>query len=372
MKTNVLVTGANGFIGSNLIIGLGRRTDLDIVAVDVDSPESELGKGLDSCEAVFHLAGVNRPGSDEEYEAGNVGVLAGILERLERKQRRPLVVLTSSIQASLDNPYGRSKQRAEQVLMDFAGRTGAPARIFRLPGVFGKWGRPNYNSVVATFCHNIARELPIRLTDPEAKIDLVHVDDVVGSFVRLIGEEIRGAEFDDVQPVFRTTLGELAATLVEFKANRESSRIADLSDPLRRRLFGTFVAYLPPEALACPAAVRSDARGELAELLKAGGHGQIFLSRTRPGITRGNHYHDLKVEKFVVIEGEALIRFRHMFTDEGIEYRVLGSEYRILDIPPGWTHSIENIGTGDLITLFWSSEVFDPANPDTFSAEVLK
>lgn len=372
MKTNILVTGARGFIGKNLIVALRRMSDLEVVSIDVDSPGRELERGLDSCEMIFHLAGVNRPGSEEEFEAGNVGVLADVLERLERTQRRPLIALTSSTQALLDNPYGRSKRRAESVLLDFAARTGAPARIFRLPGVFGKWCRPNYNSVVATFCHNVARGLPIQISDPSAKIDLIHVDDVVGSLIRLIGEDAQGAEYAEVKPVFQITLEELAATLSEFKANSETLQIADLSDPLRRRLFGTYVTYLPPEAWSHPSSVKSDARGELAELLKAGGHGQVFLSRTRPGITRGNHYHDLKVEKFAVVEGEGVIRFRHLSSDERVEYRVLGSECRMVDIPPGWTHSIENIGPGDLITLFWSSEVFDPARPDTFAAEVLK
>jgi UDP-2-acetamido-2,6-beta-L-arabino-hexul-4-ose reductase len=226
--------------------------------------------------------------------------------------------------------------------------------------------------VVATFCHNLARGLPIQISDSSANIDLVHVDDVVDSFVRLIGITVRGAEFAEVHPVFQITLGDLAAILGEFRANSETLRIADLSDPFRRRLFGTYISYLPPDALANPVAAKSDRRGELAELLKADGHGQIFLSRTRPGITRGNHYHDLKVEKFIVVEGEALIRFRHMSTDEQVEYKVVGTECRIVDIPPGWTHSIENTGPGDLVTLFWSSEVFDPSRPDTFAAEVLK
>jgi UDP-2-acetamido-2,6-beta-L-arabino-hexul-4-ose reductase len=369
---NILVTGSRGFIGKNLTVALGRMGELKVIPVDIDSPNIEAERGLDSCEIFFHLAGVNRPGSDEEYESVNVGVLAGFLERLERRQRRPLIVLSSSTQALLDNAYGRSKRRAESILLDFAARTGTAVRIFRLPGVFGKWCRPNYNSVVATFCHNIARGLPIQISDPSAKIDLVHVDDVVGSFVRLIGDDIRGAEFAEVRPVFQITLGELVTILGEFRANSETLRIADLSDPFRRRLFGTYISYLPSDALAHPVAAKSDARGELAELLKAGGYGQIFLSRTRPGITRGNHYHDLKVEKFIVVEGEALIRFRHMSTDEWVEYKVLGTECRIVDIPPGWTHSIENTGPGDLVTLFWSSEVFDPSRPDTFTAEVLK
>jgi UDP-2-acetamido-2,6-beta-L-arabino-hexul-4-ose reductase len=372
MIRTIVVTGALGFIGKNLCVALKRIPDLRLVSIDVGSPDSEVERGLAASDLVFHLAGVNRPESDEEYESVNVGALVEILKRLEHRSSRPLIVLSSSTQALLDNPYGRSKRRAEQALFDFAARTGTPARIFRLPGVFGKWCRPNYNSVVATFCHNLARGLPIQMEDPLKKIDIVHVDDVLDAWLRLIDEEVQGAEFGDVRPAFGITLGELAATLSAFKADRESLHLPDLSDPLSRRLYGTYVSYLPSKAFAYSVMAKSDARGALAELLKADGHGQIFVSRTRPGVTRGNHFHDLKVEKFIVVEGEAMIRFRHIATDERAEYRVAGTELRMIDIPPGWTHSIENVGSADMITLFWSSEVFDPARPDTYPAEVLK
>lgn len=372
MNKSVLVTGARGFIGKNLVLALERIEGLSVIPFDIESPLSDLDRGLSQGDIVVHLAGVNRPESDDEFERGNVDPLRDILSRLEGSGRRPLVVLASSTQALRDNPYGRSKRKAEELLLDFASRTGTPARIFRLPGVFGKWCRPNYNSVVATFCHNIARRLPIEISDPAVTVELVHVDDVVRTFMGLIGSAVEGADFAAVQPVFRITLGELAGLLTAFHETRKTLHVADLTDPFHRRLFGTYVSYLPSDALAYDLPARADARGELAEFLKAGGHGQIFISRTRPGIIRGDHYHDLKVEKFLVVEGQALVRFRHILTDERVEYSVAGTDFRPVDIPPGWTHSIENTGTGDLVTLFWSSEVFDPDRPDTFRAEVQK
>jgi UDP-2-acetamido-2,6-beta-L-arabino-hexul-4-ose reductase len=319
------------------------------------------------------LAGVNRPEKEKEFEEGNVGSLATLLAGIERLGRNPLVVLSSSTQALLDNPYGRSKKRAEDALLEYSQRTSMPVRIFRLPGVFGKWCRPNYNSVIATFCHNIARDLPIAISDPAKEIEIVHVDDIIDAFLALLNPEafIQGASFQSIKPMFRITLGDLAEKLRRFRAVRETMSQPSLADPFDRRLFGTFVSYLSEGEFDYKLTRREDERGVLAELLKLVGYGQFFISRTHPGIIRGNHYHDLKVEKFVVLEGEAIIRFRHMVTSEMLEYPVEGREMRVVDIPPGWTHSIENIGTSEMIVLFWASEVFDPARPDTFFAKVL-
>ena len=368
----ILITGAKGFVGRNLVVALDRIGDIDVHKFDIDSAPGMLEEGLASVEVIFHLAGVNRPQKEEEFEAVNVGSLARVLAGLELMGTRPLIIFSSSVQALLDNPYGRSKRRAEELLFDYSARTGSPVRIFRLPGVFGKWCRPNYNSVVATFCYNIARGLAIQLSDPSKKIEIVHVDDVVKTFIGVMGERSGGAVLAEVAPSFQIALGELANVLREFRKDREILRLADLSDPLRRRLFGTYVSYLPSDGFSYSPGSKSDERGSLAELLKADGHGQIFVSRTRPGITRGNHYHDMKVEKFIVLEGNAKIRFRHMSTNEIVQYAVSGNEFRVVDIPPGWTHSLENVGPRELIVLFWSSEVFDPARPDTYAAEVLK
>jgi len=370
--TNILVTGANGFIGKNLVLALGRVPDTMVISTDIDTPDAELTCGLDAADVVFHLAGVNRPQNEGDFVTGNVGSLEKLLAGLELRKRRPLLVLSSSTQALLDNPYGISKRRAEKVLLEYAARTGTRTRIFRLPGVFGKWCRPNYNSVVATFCYNIARGIPIQMSDPSKEIEIVHVDDLIDTFIKVMQDQSEGPPFIEVIPSFRIALGELAEILGGFRKIRETLRLRDLSDPLSRRLFGTYVSYLPLDGFSYNVKYKLDERGVLAELLKADGHGQIFVSRTKPGVTRGNHYHNVKVEKFVVLEGDALIRFRHMSTDETAQYAVSGTQFRIIDIPPGWTHSIENLGPGEMVALFWSSEVFDSARSDTYAAEVLK
>jgi len=366
----VLVTGAKGFIGRNLILSLGRRPDIKMVSVDIGSPETELIKGCDTCDVVFHLAGINRPLTEQEYETGNVGSLAAVLSGLEKRLRRPHIVLSSSAQALHDNPYGRSKRKAEELLVEYCRRTGSSASVFRLPGVFGRWCRPNYNSVVATFCHNIARGIPIQISDSSREIELVYVDDVVRVFIDLLTTNHEGVAFRDVAPVFKVKLGDLADRLLEYRKSRESLQVADLSDPFLRRLFGTYLSYLPSDGFAYELECKADDRGALAEILKAGGHGQFFVSRTKPGIVRGNHYHDTKVEKFLVLEGEALIKFRHLATNEIAEYPVSGHDLRVVDIPPGWTHSMQNVGNSEMIVLFWASEVFDADRPDTYPAEV--
>jgi UDP-2-acetamido-2,6-beta-L-arabino-hexul-4-ose reductase len=373
-----LVTGASGFIGKNLVVAL-RRARVDVVGIDVDSPPAALLAGVRGVDVVYHLAGVNRPEHEGEFVAGNVGSLDALFAAVDQDAvgdlpaARPLVVLSSSAQAKHDNPYGRSKLLAEQALEAYAARTGTAAVIYRLPGVFGKWGRPDYNSVVATFCHNIARGLPIAISDPSHVIELVHIDDVVAQFLtHLEAQVVAGVTRGKVTPTFTTSLGELASRLQGFRGMRDTLLVADASEPFTRRLLGTYTSYLPPGDLAYPLEQRTDARGTLAELLKSPHFGQIFVSRTHPGVTRGNHYHDLKVEKFCVLEGEAVIRFRPILGDEITEHRVSGRDFTVVDIPPGTTHSIENVGSVELIVLFWASEILDPQRPDTHYDEVLR
>ena len=281
-------------------------------------------------------------------------------------------VLSSSTQAAFDNPYGRSKLAAERLLEAFALRTETGTVIYRLPGVFGKWCRPNYNSVVATFCHNIARDIPIEVSNSTHAIELVHVDDVVARFMTHFGDRSSGVTRGAVGPTFTVTLGELAARIWSFRVGNETLAVPDTNDPLVRRLFGTYASYLPLSGLARPIERRSDARGTLAEIIKSPFSGQVFVSRTRPGVTRGNHYHDCKVERFWVLEGDAIIRFRSVVDDEVTEHRVSGTDMKVVDIPPGVTHSIENVGATEMIVLFWASEVFDPDRPDTHFVEVLR
>ena len=371
----VLVTGAKGFVGKNLVVAL-RRAGVEVAEIDVDSPPEAIAAGVHGAAVVFHLAGVNRPERDEEFTAGNVGSLKSLFAAIDQVAERatvprPVIVLSSSRQAEQDNPYGRTKLVAEQALMVFAARTGSPAVIYRLPGVFGKWCRRNYNSAVATFCHNIARDLPITITDPGRVVELVHIDDVVAEFMTHLSRRDDGVSRREVRPTFSIPLGELAARIRAFRAMRQTLEVADASDPFNHRLFGTFTSYLPSGDLAYPLEQRTDDRGTLAELLKSKYFGQLFVSRTRPGVTRGNHYHDLKVEKFCVLEGEAMIRFRPILGTEVTEYRVSGTDFKVVDIPPGMTHSIENVGTTEMIVLFWASENLNRDRPDTYFGEVL-
>ena len=373
MKT--LVTGAKGFIGKNLVVAL-RRAGTEVAGIDVDSSSDGLLAGAVGANVVYHLAGVNRPEHEVEFQTGNVGSLEALFSAIDHcattapGAARPLIVLSSSTQAEQDNPYGRSKLAAEKALQDYSIRTGTPAVIYRLPGVFGKWCRPNYNSVVATFCHNIARGRPIAISDPNNGLELVYIDEVVAAFIMALSTPAQGIEFREVKPTFKLTLGELAKRIQSFKQSRQTLQVPDFANPFYKRLYATYLSYLEPEDLAYSLPVRADARGELAEFLKQPHFGQLFISRTRPGITRGNHYHHTKSEKFLVVEGEAVIRFRQIGGEDIIEHRVCGSDFKPVDIPPGYTHHIENVGAGDLITLFWASEMFDADKPDTYFESV--
>lgn len=370
---DVLVTGARGFLGRNLTVTLERRSGLDVRPFDLDDPPQALDRALGAADVIVHLAGVNRPADPGEFQAVNAGLTVDICQRLAALGRRPTFILASSIQAEHDSPYGVSKRAAEDAVREYCTATGARGVVYRLTNLFGKWCRPNYNSVTATFCHNIARDLPIAISDPANVVDLTYVDDVVEACAGEIesGRLDGGCVMADPLPSHRITLGDLAGLIRSFRTSRESLRVPDLSAPFVRALYATYLSYLPLDAFAYPLPIRSDNRGELAEFVKASSFGQIFVSRTRPGITRGNHYHHTKAEKFFVLDGTAIIRFRHIVTGETVEYRVDGRELRVVDIPPGYTHSIENAGNGDLITLFWASEVFDPGRPDTHALPVL-
>jgi UDP-2-acetamido-2,6-beta-L-arabino-hexul-4-ose reductase len=368
----ILVTGAEGFIGKNMVVALKRRADVDVIEYDLDSPAGLLEEGLAKTDVICHLAGVNRPERVEEFRSGNFELTRQICDALQRLGRTPLLLLSSSIQAALDNPYGLSKLQAEVAAFDFGGNTGASVFVFRLPSVFGKWCRPNYNSVVATFCHNIARDLPIAISDPAREIELVYIDDVVCAFIGVMDsrQPVSDGRYCLVEPTHRVSLGALAETIQGFRDSRVSLALPAINDPFVRSLYSTYLSYLPTDSFGYALTQKTDLRGELAELLKSPYIGQIFVSRTRPGITRGNHYHDTKVEKFLVLEGDAVVRFRHVLGGDVIEYPVSGREFRVIDIPPGYTHSIENSGQNDLIVLFWAAEIFNPDIPDTFGMAV--
>lgn len=371
----VLVTGAKGFIGKNICVAL-KRGGLEIIEIDTDFPKNDLLRALSGVEVVFHLAGINRPEHESEFQIGNLGSLDTLLDTIDKlstvdtRAVPPFIVLSSSLQAEQDNPYGSSKLAAERRLQSYAQKGGA-AMIYRLPGVFGKWCRPNYNSVVATFCHNIARNLPITISDPSRTIDLVYVDDVVAQFLTHLNSRPNGVNYGNIGPIFASTLGQLAECIRGFRSTRDSLEIPDMSNPFINRLWGTYSSFLPSGDLAYNLDEKKDARGSLAELLKSAHVGQIFVSRTHPGIIRGNHYHDLKVEKFCVLEGDAVIRFRSILGHEVEEYCISGTDFKVVDIPPGLTHSIENVGSNELIVLFWASEIFNLRKPDTYYSEVV-
>jgi len=367
----VVVTGAKGFIGRHLMEALNRRPNIEVQGFDIDSSFEALGEALKETDVVFHLAGVNRPERVEEHEEGNHLFTKKLCTFLEEEERIPMVVFSSSIQAELDNPYGISKRKAENVLKEWVERTGSQVIILRLKNVFGKWCRPNYNSVVATFCHNIAKGLPIKVSDPAKKIELVYIDDVISAFINCLNSHSEGWEYREVSPLFAITLGDLTCQIESFRESRKTLFVSDLNNPFIKRLYATYLFYLDKNNFAYKLTTFTDSRGTLAEFLKQNHFGQLFVSRTKPGVTRGNHFHHTKTEKFLVVEGKAIIRFRKVDENEVIEYKISGKEFRVLDIPPGYIHSIENIGPNDLITIFWASEIYDTSLPDSYPLVVL-
>lgn len=364
----IVITGAHGFIGRNLRAALGRIGGYQVIGIGSKDSLETVETALKQADVVFHLAGVNRPKDVGEFATGNAGFTQTLVDIIEHNGRTPVVVLSSSTQAVLENPYGQSKKTAEDILFAFGVRTGARVCVVRLTNVFGKWSRPNYNSVVSTFCHNIAHNLPITISNPANVVELVYIDDVVRAFLEIITGEASG--FVEVQPTYTTTLGELADKIYALRDIRRSLVIPDLADAFTRKLHSTYLSYLDPDDFAYDLDMKADNRGALAELIKSANFGQMFVSRTHGGILRGNHYHDSKIEKFCVLQGEAAIRFRHIFGEEVIEYRVSGQQWQVVDIPPGYTHHIENLSDQEMIVLFWANEMFDPNRPDTFFVEV--
>lgn len=365
MKT-VLITGGRGFLGRNLVAHLRERKDCTTVIYDHSDPPQQLKESVLSADIIFHLAGVNRPQDPTEFHTVNTELTKQICQLLRDGCRHPKIVFSSSIQAELDNPYGASKAGAERALLEFSSETGSIVRIYRLKNLFGKWCRPNYNSVTATFCHNIANELPITISDPKREIELTYVDEVVSALLRELDEFRDSGLAGRELPFYAIQLGELAGRLQAFHEMRCSVTLPDFSDPFNRALYATYLSYVPVTQREYQLEIRSDPRGSLAEFIKQASFGQVFVSRTKPGITRGNHYHHTKTEKFLVVEGEGLIRMRPIEGRIVEEYSVTGSRYQVIDIPPGLTHSITNIGNREMVTLFWASEVFDPNRPDTF------
>lgn len=388
----ILVTGSNGFVGKNTVVALKETKKYEVLTIDRENTEDELKEAALSADFIVHLAGVNRPQNTEEFYKGNGGLTENIVKFLKENNKNTPMLITSSTHALLDNDYGKSKKQSEEALIKYSDECDAKVYIFRLPNLFGKWCRPNYNSAVATFCHNIAHDLDVWVNDPAIELSLVYVDDVVASIMDSIEDEniiklsnlneevavtTTGASsiqidkyYYEVTTVYKRTLGNIVDSLKMFRNMRKSLLIPDLSDGFNKALYSTYLTYLEEDDFSYYLKKNEDNRGWLAELVKSEQFGQMFVSKTHPGITRGNHWHHTKTEKFIVIQGKAAIRFRKIDKDKVIEYIVDGEKPQVLDIPPGYTHSIENIGQNEVITLFWSNEMFNPEKPDTYFLEV--
>lgn len=367
----ILVTGAKGFIGKNLITELKNRGYAEIYECDINTTDEELEGYTKNCEFVFHLAGVNRPEKEEDFMKGNFGFTSVLLEKLKKYGNKAPILITSSIQAKLNNPYGKSKKAGEELIFAYEQETGAKALIYRLPNVFGKWCRPNYNSAVATFCHNIARDLEITVNDPAVIMNLVYIDDVVEEFITALeGKAHIDNNFGYIPIVHTITLGEIVELIKSFKLSRENRMLPNVKDEFAKKLYSTYLSYLPEEEFNYDLKMNIDDRGSFTEMFKTEERGQVSVNISKPGIVKGNHWHHTKNEKFIVVSGKGVIRFRKIDSDKVIEYFVSGDKIEVVDIPCGYTHNIENIGDTDLVTVMWANELFNPDKPDTYYMEV--
>ncbi|KKB45022.1 capsular polysaccharide biosynthesis protein CapF [Bacillus thermotolerans] len=367
----ILVTGAKGFVAKNLIAELKNQNYNDIFEYSRETDPSLLDKYCKEADFVFHLAGVNRPKNHSEFMEGNFGFTSLLLNTLKKYQNNCPVVLSSSIQAELDNPYGISKKAGEGLLFEYSKETGAKVLVYRLPNVFGKWCKPNYNSAVATFCHNIARDLPITVNDPSVVMSLVYIDDVIEELINaLSGNENTTGDFCEVPVVHTITLGEIVGLIYSFKKSREERAIPDMSNAFTKKLYSTYLSYLPEDQFSYDLKMNVDHRGSFTEFIKTPDRGQVSVNISKPGITKGNHWHHTKNEKFLVVSGKGVIRFRKPDSEEIIEYFVSGEKLEVVDIPVGYTHNIENLGETDMVTIMWVNEIFDAEHPDTYYLEV--
>lgn len=368
---NILVTGAKGFVGKNLIAELRNQGYNNIFEFTKESDPLLLDQYTKECDFVFHLAGVNRPQNESEFMKGNFDSTSNLLELLKKHGNKAPVLMTSSIQADKENPYGRSKREAEELIFNYFEGTDVKVYVYRLPNLFGKWSRPNYNTVVATYCHNIARDLDIKVNEPDANLTLCYIDDVLEEFIRALKGTPTVQDNYCVVPITHTIkLGELANVIKNFKESRGNLRIPSMEDGLIKKLYSTYLSFLPEDKFSYDLKMHCDHRGSFTEFIRTPERGQFSINVSKPGITKGNHWHHTKNEKFLVVSGEGLIRFRKIDSTEIIEYRVSGEKLQVVDIPTGYTHSIINVGENDLVTVMWANEPFDPKKPDTYFLEV--
>ena len=398
----ILVTGAKGFVGKNLVCALNNlkdgkdrtRPELKIDAVyeyDIENTAAELDEYCAQADFVFNLAGVNRPKDSEEFKKGNFGFASLLLDTLKKHGNKCPVMLSSSIQATLiaryDGEYGRSKKAGEDLFFDYAKETGAKVLVYRFPNLFGKWCKPNYNSAVATFCYNTAHDLPITINDRATELELLYIDDLIFEMCDALEGKEHRAEFDGVKTVLsengkycaapithRVTLGEIADLLETFGAQSKTLVVPEMPEnSFAKKLYSTYLSYLPKEKIAFPLKMNADARGSFTELLKTEKCGQISVNISKPGITKGEHWHNTKWEFFIVVSGRALIEERKIGTDEVLKFEVSGEKIEAVHMLPGYTHNIINLSdTEDLVTVMWANEAFNPARPDTYFEKVEK
>ncbi len=403
---NILITGAKGFVGKNLTEALKNLRDgkdrthpeLNIGEIhlyDMDSNPADLEEYCRKADFVFNLAGVNRPKDNSEYMSGNFGFAGTLLDTLKKCGNKCPVMLSSSVQATLsgrfgNSEYGKSKLAGEELFFEYGKETGVAVYVYRFPNLFGKWCRPNYNSAIATFCHNVANGLPIQVSDPAVKMDILYIDDLMDEMLCALSGRPHRCEFEGTKAVpeengrycyapvhYETTLGYLADTIKSFPKLRESLDVPDSSNQLESKLYSAWLSYLPNASFIYDLKMNEDERGSFTEIIKTKTAGQFSVNITKPGITKGNHWHQSKHEKFVVVSGEGLIQLRKIGTDEEdapypiIEYRVSGKHIQVVDMIPGYTHNIINLSdTEDLVTFMWANEIFDPERPDTYSEKV--
>lgn len=381
---NILITGAKGFAGKNLAANLNNIRDgknrtrpkiaiENIFEYDIDSTPEELHEYCAKADFVFHLAGINRPKEASEF-SGNYGILGVVLDELKACASKAPVMLSSSVQATLEgrfagSEYGKSKLEAENMLFDYGKATGSKVLVYRLPNLFGKWCRPNYNSAVATFCNNIAKDLPITVNDPSVELELLYIDDFVDEMLNALeGKENRSGNFCSFPVTHKVTLGEIVELLESFKAQSKTLVMPEIPyNSFAKKLYSTYLSYLPEDKVSIPLKMNCDDRGSFTEILKTASCGQFSVNVSRPGITKGQHWHNTKWEFFIVVSGTALIQQREIGSDKVLEFRVSGDKPEAVHMLPGFTHNIINLSeTENLVTLMWANEQFDPDKPDTF------
>ena len=399
---NIIITGANGFVGKNIVnsldkISMSKDKNCDNICIeniykyDINSSLKDLNEFCSKCDFVFNLAGVNRSQNQEEFMQGNFGFASTLLDTLKKHNNKAPIMLASSLQATLigryDNEYGRSKKAGEELFFEYAKETGAKVFVYRFPNLFGKWCRPNYNSVVATFCHNIANDLPIQVNDSSAELELLYIDDLVSEMISILEGKGHRCNYDGLNPIevedgqyyyvpttHKVTLGEIVSLLDQFKNQPKTLIMPELSNnSFAKKLYSTYLSYLPKEKVAFPLKMNIDVRGSFTELLKTQNCGQFSVNISKPGITKGEHWHNSKWEFFIVVAGHGLIQERLIGSDEVLEFEVTGKEIKAIHMLPGYTHNIINLSeTEDLVTVMWANEPFDPLHPDTFYEKVVK